>query len=157
MAKKKSISANFIVSNYMDYVLRHNSKPQSVYRFATDTNFDESLFYNHFASFEALENSIFGQFFTNTIQVLEKSEDYKSYDSRNKLLSFYFTFFEILKANRSYVVFALPQNTDMMKGLKSLSLLRESFKNYIEELDIDTIDLKQEFLEFPFRVSLHTK
>ena len=132
MAKKKSISANFIVSNYMDYVLRHNSKPQSVYRFATDTNFDESLFYNHFASFEALENSIFGQFFTNTIQVLEKSEDYKSYDSRNKLLSFYYTFFENLTANRSFVVYALTNDKLPLKNLKKLKELRTLFIDYVD-------------------------
>lgn len=147
MAKKKTISANFIVSNYMDYVLRHDSNPQSVYSFATDNNFDESLFYNYFASFEALENSIFGQFFTNTIQVLEKSEDYHSYDSRNKLLSFYYTFFENLTANRSFVVYALTNDKLPLKSLKKLKELRTLFIDYVDTLDIQVLQLKEKRLE----------
>lgn len=147
MAKKKIISADFIVSNYMDYVLRHNSKPQSVYSFATDNNFDESLFYKHFASFEALEKSIFGQFFTNTIQVLHKSEDYNSYDSRNKLLSFYYTFFENLTANRSFVVYALTNDKLPLKSLKKLKELRTLFIDYVDTLDIQVLQLKEKRLE----------
>ena len=54
MAKKKKITQNDITSWYMEYVLNHNKKPSSVYSFAKENNFDESLFYTYFASFEAI-------------------------------------------------------------------------------------------------------
>ena len=147
MAKKKNIKQSDIVSIYMDYVLTHNHKPKSVYAFAKDNNFEEQKFYEFFNSFEVLEQSIFKIFFDNTLEVLHKSEDYQSFDARNKLLSFYFTFFEVLTANRSYVIHALNADKNQLKSLKVLSHLKKSFTNYIELLDIKTLDLKQEKLE----------
>ena len=147
MAKKKSISQTDIIRFYMDYVLMHDHKPKSVYAFAKDNNFDESKFYEFFSSFEALEQSIFKVFFDNTYNALEKSEDYQNFDPQNKLLSFYFTFFENLTANRSYVVHALKGNKDDMKSLRVLSQLKRSFNNYIERLEINLIDVQQDQLQ----------
>lgn len=146
MAKKKSISQQDIIGFYMDYVLTHNHKPHTVYAFAKDNNFEEQKFYEFFSSFESLEQSIFKIFFDNAHAVLEKSEDYLTFDARNKLLSFYYTFFEILTANRSYVVHVLESNNNNLKSLKILAHLKQRFTNYIEHLDIKTIDLKQEQL-----------
>jgi hypothetical protein len=147
MAKKKRIDAPKLIEFYMDYVLTHNQKPKSVYAFAKDNNFEEQQFYEFFGTFEALEQSIFKVFFENTNRVLEKSEDYATFDAQNKLLSFYYTFFEVLTANRSYVVHVLGEtNTNSLKSLKSLAHLKKNFTNYIEHLDIKTIDLKQEQL-----------
>lgn len=147
MAKKKSVNTNTIISFYMTYVLENDEKPKSVYSFAKANNFEESLFYNHFGNFEALEQSIFKAFFDNTLIVLEKNEDYESFDARNKLLSFYYTFFELLTANRSYVTHALNNHMSDMKKIKALSKLKSSFTAYIETLDIETLDIKQKNLE----------
>lgn len=147
MAKKKNIKQADLIALYMDYVLTHNQQPKSVYVFSKDNNFEEQKFYEHFNSFEALERSIFKAFFNNTHEVLQKSEDYQSFDARNKLLSFYYTFFEVLTANRSYVIFALEKEKNKLKTLKSLSGLKSSFTNYISTLDIKTLDLKEEKLE----------
>ncbi|MBU2903926.1 TetR/AcrR family transcriptional regulator [Arenibacter algicola] len=147
MAKKKSITENDIISSYMDYVLEHNENPKSVYAFAKGNNFEESKFYDFFGSFEALEKHIFEAFFKNTLSVLDKSEDYKSFDARNKLLSFYFTFFENLTANRSYVIYSLHRYKNGLKGLTVLSELKKSFTSYIEDLDIETLDIKHEQID----------
>lgn len=147
MAKKKTITENDIISFYMDFVLVHNENPKSVYAFAKTNNFEEAKFYEHFGSFEAIEKFIFKAFFDNSLSALTKSEDYQIFDARNKLLSFYFTFFENLTANRSYVVYALHKHKNSMKGLALLSELRKSFTQYINGLGIETIDVKQEQLE----------
>ncbi len=147
MAKKKTITKSDIITLYMDYVLEHNHNPKSVYSFAKAHHFEEQKFYEFFGSFEALGQSIFKTFFDKTTDMLSKSDDYQSFDARNQLLSFYYTFFEILTANRSYVVYALDTHKKQMKSLKALSHLKKSFCNYIEHLDIKTIDLKQEQLE----------
>jgi len=147
MAKKKIIHSTDMITFYMNYVLEHNEKPKSVYTFAKSNNFDEALFYNYFGNFESLEQSVFKAFFDNTMSVLEKNDDYKNFDARNKLLSFYFTFFEMLTANRSYVVFALGDHMSEMKKIKALSKLKRSFTDYIETLDIETIDIKQKRLD----------
>jgi len=147
MAKKKTISEKDIISYYMKYVLEHNEQPKSVYKFSKENDFEEANFYEFFASFEAIQKHIFKAFFDNTITALNKSEDYQSFDARNKLLSFYFTFFEILTANRSYVVYALEQFKSSFKNLSHLSELKKSFTHYIDDLDIETLDIKQEQID----------
>ncbi|MCA0131872.1 TetR family transcriptional regulator C-terminal domain-containing protein [Winogradskyella alexanderae] len=147
MAKKKSIKESDIISFYMDYVLSHGEQPKSVYAFAKHNNFEEQKFYEFFGSFETLEQAVFKIFFDNAHDVLEKSEDYLTFDPRNKLLSFYYTFFEILTANRSYVVHVLEENKDQLKSIKTLSKLKQRFTNYIEHLNIKTVDFKQDQFE----------
>ena len=147
MAKKKKITSTEIISNYMDYVLDNDKKPKSVYSFAKANNFEEATFYEHFGSFEALEQSIFEVFFENTMAVLEKSNDYQSFDARNKLLSFYYTFFEMLTANRSYVVLVLDHRKGDLKKLRSLIKLKQRFTNFIDDLEITLLKVKQETLE----------
>ena len=147
MPKKRKISQNDIVDKYIDFVLEHDDKPKSVYKFAKDNDFTEKEFYQYYSSFEALEREIFHELTLETIKALEKSEDYKHYEVRNKLLSFYFTFFENMTANRSFIVYALTKDKHQLKNLKVLSKLRETFMNYIQSLNIETLDLKSEKLQ----------
>ncbi|WP_142783268.1 TetR family transcriptional regulator C-terminal domain-containing protein [Changchengzhania lutea] len=147
MAKKKNISATDIITMYMDYVLEHDDNPKSVFIFAKHNNFEESKFYEYFASFEAVEKTVFKAFFDNTLSVLQANEPYLKFDARNQLLSFYFTFFENLTANRSYVVYALNKHKNSLKGLRVLSDLKHSFTNYIAHLDIEMLDIKQDKVE----------
>ncbi|TYB72625.1 TetR/AcrR family transcriptional regulator [Bizionia gelidisalsuginis] len=147
MAKKKNTTEQDLIAFYMDYVLEHSEQPKSVYAFSKMNNFEESKFYEHFSTFETLEKGVFKAFLTNTLLVLEANEDYQKFDPRDKLLSFYFTFFENLTANRSYVVYALKQHKGSLKSLTVLTDLKAGFCNYIEHLDIETLDIKEDRLE----------
>ncbi|MCB0463100.1 MAG: TetR/AcrR family transcriptional regulator [Flavobacteriaceae bacterium] len=147
MAKKKTITSSDMISFYMEHILEHNTQPKSVHSFAKANNFEEAQFYKYFGNFEALEQSIFKAFLDNTHTVLEKSNDYESFDARNKLLSFYYTFFEILTANRSYVFYALEHGKDRLKKLQSLQKLKQGFAHYVDSLEIPLLELKQETLE----------
>jgi len=144
MGKKKIILSEDIISFYMEYILEHNEKPKSVFSFAKKHNFEEDIFYKYFANFKVLEQTVFKTFFDKTISLIEKSDEYQSYDTRNQILSFYYSFFELLTANRSYVVFALVENKNNLKYIYSLHLLKQSFTNFIENLDIELLDTKQE-------------
>ncbi|MCC1484272.1 TetR family transcriptional regulator C-terminal domain-containing protein [Winogradskyella immobilis] len=146
MAKKRTISQSEIIELYMNHVLIHNENPKTIYIFAKENNFEEQRFYEFFTSFESLEQCVFKTFFDNAHSILEKSNDYLNFDARNKLLSFYYTFFEILTANRSYVIYALENNKTSLKSLRNLGKLKKRFSNYIEHLNIKTLDLKQERL-----------
>mgnify|MGYP001086832993 FL=1 len=147
MARKKNITKDNLISWYMEFVLENNHQPKSVFSFAKENNFEETDFYKYYGSFEAIEESIFSEFFHHTTTVLQKSEDYESFDARNKLLSFYFTLFEILTANRSYVVYALESAKRDLKKLKSLQSMRKHYTQFVEDLNIERIELKQETLE----------
>ena len=147
MAKKKNINREDIIAWYMDYVLEHGKRPNTIYVFAKQNNFEEQRFYEIFGSFDAVEQSIFKAFFDNTLKALEKSDDYGFFEPRNKLLSFYYTFFENLTANRSYVLSALEKHKNNLKTIGLLSELKKAFNHYIADLEIELIDLQQEQLD----------
>ena len=96
-----------IFEYYIQTVLEHEKEPSSAYRFCKDLKIEEAEFYKSFASLEHLKAEIFRQFFDNALSLIQKEEGYVSKSSQEKLLSFYFTFFEVLLLNRSYVLFAL--------------------------------------------------
>ncbi|GAA6770123.1 hypothetical protein AAGS39_08630 [Flavobacterium sp. CGRL2] len=91
--KKQVITKDVIVSKYMDEVLEKGHKPKSVYHFAKENDFTEAEFYSFFGTLESLEKEIFRMFFENTVNLLLENEEYQQYDMKNKMLSFYFTFF----------------------------------------------------------------
>lgn len=128
----------------MDYILEHDQEPSSVYKFCKTYNLDESSFYDHFGSFGAIKSSIFSTFLDHTLELLQKDETYANSNARNQLLSFYYTFFEILTANRSYVVLVLRNKKQALDNLKTLHKLREGFTGYVDSLDIKTLDIDQE-------------
>jgi hypothetical protein len=146
-AKKNIITKEYIVSQYMDEVLETQKKPVSVYHFIKGKDFTEAEFYNFFGTLEGLEKEIFRMFFANTVNLLHKNADYSEYTMKNKMLSFYFTFFEVLTANRSYVLQSLKFDRNPLRNLTQLSLLRENFKEYVSEILTDDYRLEQEKLQ----------
>ena len=145
--KNKIITKDDIVSKYMNDVLEKGEKPKSVYLFAKHNHFTEAEFYTFFGTLESLEKEIFRLFFENTVNLLHQHEDYPQYDMKNKMLSFYFTFFEILTANRSYVLQSLKLDRNPLKNLVQLTSLRDSFKEYVSEILTDDYRLEQEKLQ----------
>ena len=142
--KKSEISKDKIVSMYMDYMLEHNEKPKSVYQFSKLNKITEKEFYNYFGTIESIEKEIFNVFYEKTIALLQKDKDYETYDMRSKLLSFNFTFFELLTANRSYVLMTLKESGNQLKSLNKLSGLKSSYKEFVSEIITDDIRTKEE-------------
>ncbi|MCF8320242.1 MAG: TetR/AcrR family transcriptional regulator [Flavobacterium sp.] len=142
--KKTTLSKEKIVSLYMEYVLEHDEKPKSVFKFSKLNNITETEFYSFFGTIESIEKEIFNMFFEKTIALLQKDKDYESYDMRSKVLSFNFTFFELLTANRSYVVMALKESGSPLKSMTQLSGLRKSYNEFVTEIITEEIRTKQE-------------
>lgn len=148
MATKKSeLSKDKIVSMYMDYVLEHNEKPKSVFKFSKINNITEKEFYGLFGTIESIEKEIFNMFYEKTIALLHKDIDYETYDMRSKILSFNFTFFELLTANRSYVLLTLKESGNQLKNLMQLSNLRTSYLEFVSNTITEDIKTKQEKLQ----------
>lgn len=142
--KKKVITEDVIVSAYTDFCLTNEKKPNSVYEFAKLNNIDETDFYHYFTSFEVLEKNYFVTMFAYTLELLEKNEAYQSYESVDKLSAFYFTFFEMASANRSFVIYLLRQDKNPMKNLGKLSKLREVYLEYALTILEKPIKMDQE-------------
>ncbi len=131
---KKKPDSDKLVAMYMDDVLENERTPKSVYKFAKDHEITEEEFYKHFGSFDGLRKAIWEKFFDNSLNVMEKSKEYQSFSNREKLLTFFFTIFEVMTANRSYVLYALNENEQPLKNLDQLKSLRRKLKSYAKTL-----------------------
>jgi hypothetical protein len=136
-SKKKSIDDDAIITKYMDYVLENNEEPKNVYLFCKLNKIEETDFYIFFSSLDALRQEIWVKFFKNALVTIEKEEAFENYSDKNKLLTLYFTLFELLTLNRSFVQFTLKENKEGLKNLKGLKLFRNHFKDFIVTI-IDT-------------------
>ena len=128
--KTKAITKDTIISAYMEYVLINEKTPKSVYKFAKEHGMTEADFYNFFGSFESLQQGIWTAFFDNAMKLGQKNPEYATFNNQEKMLTFFFVFFELLTANRSYVMFALKEHGDMMKNLSQLKSLRSHIKEF---------------------------
>ncbi|RYG26198.1 MAG: TetR/AcrR family transcriptional regulator, partial [Chitinophagaceae bacterium] len=116
---------------YMHSVLENGNEPKTVYAFCKDHGLEESEFYAYFGSFEGLRQNIWLAFFDNARQVLQQEPSYATYAPKNKLLSLYFTLFEILTLNRSYILYSLKDSREGMKNLHDMKSFRRSFKEFV--------------------------
>ncbi len=131
---KKPLTQEDVMTIYMEYVLEHGKRPASVFKFCKDHNIQEGEFYNFFGSFQGIREAVWIAFYDNTIKVLHKNPDYKAYPNREKMLSFFYTFFEVLTANRSYVLFALEEEKNQLKSLAQLRDLRLKLREFAGDL-----------------------
>lgn len=123
-----------IISWFMDAVLEHETIPKSIFKFCKENKIKEEEFYNHFGSFDGLQHAIWEKFYENTISIMQKNVGYDGMTNEEKMLTFFFTFFESLTLNRSYVLFMLNKHRSTMDNLTQLKGLRKNIKDFASEL-----------------------
>lgn len=133
-ASTSKVTDDKIITMYMDFVLENETRPQSVYKFCKENKIKEEEFYAHFGSFEALQKGIWVKFYANTVGVMQKNKDYESFSNKDKMLTFFYTMFELLTMNRSYVLFTLGKERKMIDKMSELKDLRVHIKDFASEL-----------------------
>ena len=122
-----------IKSAYIETVLTQGARPVSVYKFCLDLGIKEEEFYNVFGSFEGLENSIWKGFIQSTVNRLRADKAFHTFIIREKVLAFYFTLLEELKANRSYVLFQLDNSRKFELVPEYIKGFKAEFESFFEE------------------------
>jgi hypothetical protein len=124
------VSADKIQSSYIEYLLTNGKRPASVFKFCLDIGIKEDDFYQQFGSFDGLERQIWKGFIEDTTGRLNRDDSFKSFDTREKVLAFYYSLFEKLRLHRSYILFQLEnsRNPELVpQYIKSFKLDFESF------------------------------
>ncbi|MBA4166936.1 MAG: TetR/AcrR family transcriptional regulator [Chitinophagaceae bacterium] len=121
-----------IVTAYISYMLNNGHAPASVYKFAQDLGISEEEFYNHFGSFTSIERKIWLDFIDNTISRIENDAAYLTFDSRDKILTFYYAFFQELKKSRSFVLLQLGQHKKHLATPNFLKDFKARYTSFIE-------------------------
>ena len=134
MNQKEIKEKLFIQSSFMDSTLLNEKYPMSVYNFCKNNDIEEKTFYKYFGSFNALKKTIWQSFYDNAISLLKKDKDFVDSTPKEKLLSFYYTFFEVLLLNRSYILFVLSKEEKILSKMSDLTTLRILFKGFASDL-----------------------
>lgn len=134
MATVKKKKTSNILSVYMESVLENEQFPLSVYKFCKINAIEETEFYKTYSSLDSLKLAVWQAFFENTIDLIHKNEGFDELGRKDRLLTFYFTFFEVLLLNRSYVFFALNSLGSSMAAIGQLKKLKKCFKDFSSDL-----------------------
>ena len=134
--KNTDLTQEKILDLYSKYVLRNNKKPLNVFTFCDDHDLTEAEFYSFYANFEQLEADYLSYFMDQSILLITAEDSYYMDHAKNKLLSFYYTFFEQLTLNRSLVIYLIGQDKNNLQNVKKLWSLKKEFQRFIKSLEI---------------------
>jgi AcrR family transcriptional regulator len=121
---------------FIEHVLEHGYAPATLYAFAKKLKMAEAELYDFYTSFEAIEMDIWLNFFQEAKSKVEADETYQSYSVREKILAFYYTWAEVLKANRSFVMYGYKKLRKPVATKKpmEIKLFKDAFYKYANDL-----------------------
>lgn len=128
-----------IIEHYIDYVLTHGEQPKSVYNYSKSLGISEAEFYQLFASFDAIERAIWSASIVETIDTIRQQEVWANYTAREKMLSFFYSYVEVLKRQRSFVKYSL-KGSGRLSTPAVLAEVKTIFSNFSEELIADGLN-----------------
>lgn len=147
MAVKKKISQARLIDLYMEAVAKEERKPYDVESFALEYDFEEARFFRYFEDFESLDKRIFKILFDTSVDTLTESADFMTFSKKDKLLSIYYTFFENLLLNRKFCTVIIKSYGLSWGVITLFSELKESFGDFIDFLELETLSLNIDQLE----------
>src|ERR1700712_575688 len=119
---------------YIDFVLTEGEQPKSVYIFAKKNKMTEEEFYRFFGSFDAIEQNLWTGFAIRTITEIKTQEVWNQYSAREKALSFFYSFFELLKSSRSFVVYSVKKQPKSFNTPTTFKGIKEVFETFCNDL-----------------------
>ncbi|WP_293742496.1 TetR family transcriptional regulator C-terminal domain-containing protein [uncultured Pedobacter sp.] len=133
-------TAQQIRKGYLDYVLTNDEKPKSVYIFVKKIKITEADFYQFFSSFESIEKAIWFELTFETITKIKAQEVWLQYTAREKMLSFFYSYLENLKNERSFVIYSLKHHRGKFSTPDVLTGVKPIFENFAQEIIEEGLD-----------------
>lgn len=127
-------TAEQIKNGYINYVLSNDERPKSVYIFSKKMKIAEADFYTFYASFESIEKLVWTDLIVETIDTLKEQEIWASYTSREKMLAFFYSYMEVLKKQRSFILYSLKPEGLSLKTPALLSGVKIVFEHFAEDI-----------------------
>lgn len=128
-----------IIAQYLDYLDEAERAPVWVYKFADAKQVSKEDFYGYFEDINQLEREIWSMQLNSTLQVLSDDPGFPGYTTREKLLAFYFTLFELLNENGHAFVLMLNRSLIPVVTPGTLKEFKQGFLKFVQELTNDGI------------------
>ncbi len=133
-SKAKVNDSEKLKKAYIEHILEHGNRPASIFKFVKELKIKEEAFYENFNSFDTLEKELWRDWLQETITAIKAEEVYAGYSAREKLLAFYFTFIEVLKSNRSFILLTVKKTIKPEFTPAHLKEFRKDFKDFVNEV-----------------------
>ncbi len=133
-------SQDQIRKSYIDYVLTNGQEPKSVYNFAKKLKITEAVFYKSFSSFASIEKSVWEDLTQKTFVKIKEQPVWAKYTGREKVLSFFYSYIEMLKTQRSFIIYTLNKHPKRLSTPEILSGVKEMFQEFAEETINEGLD-----------------
>lgn len=132
--KKSGIkSGPEIISLYMKYCSEEGHKPDSLSDFCEAYHISEAEFKTHFSTMPDLEMEIWNMLMNRTLDAIKNDGLFDSFNRKEKMLSFYYTFFENLAINKDYIYVDLPSRSIPIIPKGQFKQMKISYSNFIDE------------------------
>ncbi|WP_316810381.1 TetR family transcriptional regulator C-terminal domain-containing protein [Pedobacter heparinus] len=133
-------TAQQIKNAYIDFVLIHDEQPKSVYSFVKKLKISEADFYQFYASFDSIEKLVWAELTVETISTIQEQEVWPQYSSRERILAFFYSYIEVLRKQRSFILYTLKKQKGRLAMPAVLSGVKPIFENFAEETINEGID-----------------
>lgn len=100
----------------------------------------EEEFYRHFGSFDAIEQRVWADLARKTLIEINAQEVWPEYSAREKALSFFYSFFELLKSSRSFAVYSVKKQPKGLTTPTVFTELKNVFENFADNILKEGID-----------------
>jgi hypothetical protein len=94
----------------------------------------EDEFYRHFGSFDAIEQHVWGDIAKKTITEIKTQEVWAQYSARERALSFFYSFFELLKSSRSFAVYSVKKQPKGFTTPAIFNELKATFDEFADQI-----------------------
>ena len=131
-----------ILIAYSNYITENNKRPHSIASFSKLIGIEESELYKSYTTFDKIESDILVYFIANAIDLTSQSTETSVQGSSKQIvLTFYYTLTEILKQNRSLILFIIPTHHPSISNLKTLKSVRVKYLKFLSDLNIEATSL----------------
>jgi hypothetical protein len=118
-----------IAKKYKEFVLINGREPHSEFELCKTLKCDEKEFYSAFSSLESIRQYILVNHLKQVCDSLDADEEYSDFSAKDKALSLFFSIFEKLKEDRSYLLWKYGKLDSFQEKSKDwkqfLALLQE--------------------------------
>lgn len=133
MAQKMNTEVK-IVKAYLAFTEENNREPRNKQEFFNQSGYTTETFEEGFDSFTALREYIWNTLYDETLERLTGEEVFQEYPVREKLLAFYFTWFEVLKDYQPFARLSVQRMARYGYVVDYFTAFRPQFNHFVGQL-----------------------
>ncbi len=124
-----------ILVAYEEAVLTSGTVPASVFAFCKERGIRERDFFDRFSSFPQVERALWESWVSEAIGTVDGDAEASGYSARERYLAFLFTFVEVMKDHRSWILSRFPGLPKAL-GCEGFAGMRDAFGAFANGLDV---------------------